>query len=152
MELKLIAALLAAAGLFAAYEWKLHEAKQAGIQQCKDATNALALQQQAQYLALKDQAQHDYAIAQTRNVSAVASARRDADKLRDQLSRYSNPSDSAASASERTTRIGSVLGGVLQDLATCASGAESAADGVRALKSAWPTPSIGLGKLKLGTP
>lgn len=148
MEVKIIIVLLAAAGLFSAYEWKIHEAKQEGIQQCKEQTNALALQAQAQYLAQKDQASHDYQLAQTRNVAAVANARADVDKLRNDL-RNAPAADPAASSSSGTAAIGSVLVGVLSDLEACTAGAESASDGVRALKSAWPT-SIGLGKLKLG--
>lgn len=162
LELKAIGGIALAAALFAGCEYQMHKAEVRGAQQCQAASAAANAKAEADYRALeqrmqatKDQAAHDYAIAQKRSAVSLAAARAGASKLRDDIARYSNvaPTDSAASAGERTSAIGSVLDGVLSDLATCSAGAESAADSYRALRVAWPSnETIALPKLKLGTP
>lgn len=162
----LTAKLYAAAGLALALllgAWAIvHSLEARGAAQCKADVAAAEVKAQAEYRALeqqmqavKDQAQHDYSIAQTRNASSLAVARSNADKLRSQLATYASvtPSDSAASASGRTAAVGSVLADVLQDLADRTRDAEANADSYRALRLAWPGSSaIALPSLKLGQP
>lgn len=138
----------------------VHSLEARGAAQCKADVAAAEVKAQAEYRALeqqmqavKDQAQHDYSIAQTKNASSLAVARSNADKLRSQLATYASPApnDSAASAGGRTAAVGSVLADVLQDLADRTRDAEANADSYRALRLAWPSGgSIDLGKLKLG--
>lgn len=111
---------------------------------------AAALVETEKYRALealmqsaKEQAQHEYDAATTRNAGRLATARAGADKLRNQLAAYaSNASsaapDSVASCDQRAAALGELLARALQSDAGHASAAESNGDAVRALLAAWP--------------
>lgn len=111
---------------------------------------AAALVETEKYRALealmqsaKEQAQHEYDAATTRNAGRLATARAGADKLRNQLAAYaSNASsaapDSVAACDQRAAALGELLARALQSDAGHASAAESNGDAVRALLAAWP--------------
>lgn len=162
LEVRLISYLLALASVAGLIAWVVHSLEARGALQCHADVQAAELKAQGEYRTLeqqmqtvKDNAQHDYSLAQTRNASSLATARAGADKLRAQLATYASPApgDSASAPGDRAAALGSVLGGVLQDLADRTGDAESAADAYRALRLAWPGSSaIALPHLKLGTP
>lgn len=98
---------------------------------------------EAQMQAQSEKAYRDYQAAQTRNDSTLAAARADTGRLRGELAAYASGRGSTAvdtqpAASGRAEALGGLLVDVLRDLATCARDAETSADGVRALKAAWP--------------
>ena len=111
---------------------------------------AAALVETERYRALetlmqsaKEQAQHEYDAATTRNAGRLATARAGADKLRNQLAAYaSNASstapDSVSACDQRAAALGELLARALQSDASHASAAESNGDAVRALLAAWP--------------
>lgn len=99
---------------------------------------------EAQMQAQSEKSYRDYQAAQSRNDSTLAAARADAGRLRGAFAAYAANSgsaapDSIAAASDRALALGDVLATVLRDAAVCAKDAETAADGVRALKATWPT-------------
>ncbi len=98
---------------------------------------------EAQMQALKEQAQHEYNAAQTRNATALAAARAGADRLRNQLAAYASGAgeasgDSLAASNQRAATLGRLLAEALQAGAERAADAEDSADAVRALLAAWP--------------
>jgi hypothetical protein len=98
---------------------------------------------EAQMQAIKEQAQHEYDAAQTRNATALAAARAGADKLRNQLAAYAAgsgeaSSDSVAACGQRAAALGQLLAEALRLDAERAADAEDSADAVRALLAAWP--------------
>ena len=106
---------------------------------------------------VKDEAQHAYDAAQTRNAAALAAASAGNDRLRSQLAAYAAggggaADDTVAAASERAATLGGLLAAALQSDAQHAADAESNGDAVRALLKAWPhgadaAPHAGAGML-----
>lgn len=75
-----------------------------------------------------------------KNNRIAADLRAGADRLRSDIAAFAGggPNDPAAACSERAATLGSVLDGVLSDARTCAAGAETVADDLRAMIAAWP--------------
>ena len=160
IKLILVTALLGFIG------WQQHEidsaekalfAEKSARQEEKILAAAAALKQSEEYRAIadqlqavKEQAQHEYDAAQTRNASALAAARADSGKLRNQLAAFAAGSSSAApdtvaACDQRAAALGGLLAAALQSDAERTAAAEGNGDAVRTLLAAWPTersPSV----------
>lgn len=139
--------------------WTLDKAQRTQV--ALDAETKARAKEQANAVKLKE-VQDAYATLQISHASALAAQRvalGDNGRLRTALAAYASGGgqagqDTAAAASERAARLGSLLASALQADAEHASAAEANADGIRALLAAWPhddDESISLGKLKLGS-
>jgi len=97
---------------------------------------------EADLRARVDTAEGKYAALQTQHVAALAAARRDSDRLRDQLANYAGsslPADAACAADREHARtLGQLLSESVQLQEALAGDAEVNADAVRALLEAWP--------------